>query len=132
MRTKDGPARVLTLLAVAVILMTVCVGCSSTAGQRQWGACAGIGAVAGAFAGGGTGVGLAIYTRGSHRGLGNPEEGELYRWGLSGGAIGAILGAGIGHELCDPEAEPRSVTYYSSSSSSSYTGTTTVPPPPNP
>jgi hypothetical protein len=131
MRTKDGPVRVLTPLAVVVTLMTLCAGCSSTAGHRQWGACTAIGATAGAFAGGGAGVGLATYTRGSHRGLGNPEEGDLYRWGLGGGAIGAILGAGIGHELCDPVVEPANVTYYSSSSSSSYSGTT-IPPPPNP
>ena len=131
MRTKDGPVRVLTMLAVAVILTTACIGCSSTANHREWGTCAGIGAMAGAFGGAGSGVALAMYTRGGHRGVGDPNDEDLVAWSVSGGVIGAIIGAGIGHELCDPEELPRNVTYYSSSSSS-YTGTTTVSPPPNP
>ena len=127
MRTKDGPLRVLTPLAAAIIMIGTCVGCSTNSYDRQMETCTGIGAAVGAMAGGGSGIAIRMYTRGNHRTIGDIPRDNLIAWGAVGGAIGTLLGAGIGHAVCQPngEASPRSVTYYGTQSSTTSTTTTT-------
>jgi len=100
------------------MLMTTCVGCSSNSTERQLDTCTGIGAAVGAMAGGSGGIFLRMYTRGGNRTIGDIQEDNLLAWGLGGGAIGAVLGAGIGRAVCSPNEEPRSVSYYTPQTSS--------------
>lgn len=123
MRTKDGPFWVLTPLAAAIILMATCVGCSTNSTERQLETCTGIGAAVGAMAGGSAGIGIRMYTRGGHRSIGDIEQWNLLGWGAGGGVVGALLGAGIGRAVCQPNEEPRAVTYYTPASSTSSTTT---------
>ena len=126
MRTKDGPIWVLTPLAAAVFMMATCVGCSTNSYDRQMETCTGIGAAVGAMAGGGSGLAIRMYTRGNHRTVGDIPRDNLIGWGVAGGAIGALLGAGIGHAVCQPTEEPRTVTYYGTQSSTTTSSTTTM------
>jgi len=127
MRTKDGPLRVLTPVAAAIIMMATCVGCSTNSYDRQMETCTGIGAAIGAMAGGGSGLAIRMYTRGSHRTVGDIPRDNLIGWGVAGGAVGALLGAGIGHAVCQPTTEaPRTVTYYGTQSSTTTSSTTTA------
>jgi len=111
------------------MLMTTCIGCSSNSTERQLETCTGIGAAVGAMAGGSGGIFLRMYTRGDHTGVGDIPKDNLIAWGVAGGAIGGVLGAGIGRLVCMPTEEPRPVTYYtpaSNSSTSTYSATTTT------
>jgi len=119
MRTKDGPVRALTTLAAVILLMTTCVGCSSNSTERQLDTCTGIGAAVGAMAGGAGGLFIRMETRGGNRTIGDISKDNLIAWGVGGGAIGALLGAGIGRAVCQPTEEPRSVTYYGTQPSAS-------------
>jgi len=111
-----------------MMLLTTCAGCASTS-QSQWGACAGIGALVGGLAGGAAGLGIADYTRGSHHE--QAKDVYVYPYSLGGGAAGAILGALIGHAICDSdETQNRPVTYYQPSPGTTYGTPATVPPPP--
>jgi len=121
MRTKDGPHLARALLAVAMLAMT-CAGCTSMNTEREWGTCAGIGALVGGLGGAGSGLAIANYTRSGHH-L-QAEDKYAYGYGFGGAAIGAIIGAVVGHEICDPEVQPRPVTYYRSSASTSSSSTT--------
>jgi hypothetical protein len=116
MRTKDGPYLAPALIAAAMMLAMTCAGCTSMNTEREWGACAGIGALVGGLGGAGSGLAIADNTHGSHR----EQAPEAYAYGYSfgGAAVGAIIGAVVGHEICDPEVQPRSVTYYRSNASS--------------
>jgi hypothetical protein len=126
MRTKDGPLRVLTPLAAAIFMMATCAGCSSNSYDRQMETCTGIGAAIGAMAGGGSGLAIRMYTRGSHRTVGDIPRDNLIGWGVVGGAIGALVGGGIGHAVCQPTEAPRTVTYYGTPSSATTSSTTTT------
>ena len=128
MRTKDGPSRVLTPLAAAIIMMATCVGCSTNSYDRQMETCTGIGAAIGAMAGGGSGLAIRMETRGSHHTIGDIPRDNLIGWGVVGGAIGAVVGAGIGHAVCQPTEQPRPVTYYGTTQSSTSTTTTSGTP----
>src|SRR5690349_4776722 len=124
MRTKDGPKR--ATLLVAILLLTTCAGCAS---QSDWGTCAGIGALVGGLAGGAAGLVIADYTRGSH----HEQAKDIYAYGYgAGGAVGGtILGAVIGHAMCDEdETQNRPVTYYQPSPGETYGNPAAVPPPP--
>lgn len=118
MRTKDGPVRVLTPLACALILMTLCAGCSSNSTERQLQTCTAIGAGVGALAGASGGLFLRIQTRGNHRSIGDIEKDNLLAWSAAGGGIGLLLGAAVGRAVCSPNEEPSSVTFYTPRSSS--------------
>jgi hypothetical protein len=127
MRTKDGPRVAPALFAAAAMLFAVSTsGCANinVNTQRQWGTCAGIGAFVGALAGGAGGLAVAEWTRGSHHH--QAEDKYAYAEGFGGGALGALIGAGVAHVTCDPELGANSnVTYYGNQSST--TTTTTAP-----
>src|SRR5258708_17631303 len=122
MRTKDGPHLAPVLLIAAMMLAMTCAGCASMNTEREWGTCAGIGGLVGGLGGAGSGLAIANYTRSGHRLQG--EDKYAYGYGFGGAAIGAVIGAVAGHEICDPEVQSRKVTYYRSSASSSSSTTT--------
>ena len=123
MRTKDGPYVAPALLAAVMLLAMTCAGCSTTSGEREWGTCAGIGALVGGLGGAGSGLAIADNTHGGHR----EQSAVAYAYGYSfgGAAVGAIIGAIVGHEICDPEEQPKNVTYYRSGESTSSTTSST-------
>ena len=85
---------------IAFALLVSVSGCSMQ--PRQLGQCAFAGAVIGGMTGTAAGVGIA-YLDTNH---GHPGTDKLAATMGGGGAVGAIIGAVLGHELCDPVIGP--------------------------
>ncbi len=81
--------------------LAMVAGCAQMGQPREWGQCAGLGAVAGAAAGAASGIVIADNTHGK----GESNNGKAI-FGGSGAAIGAIIGAVTGHFICDPIKPP--------------------------
>jgi len=96
-------ARAILASCLACGLVVAVTGCSTTSlQQRPLGQCALAGAVVGAMAGTGAGLGVA-YLDTDHGHPGTDKEAATM---AGGGAIGAIIGGTLGHYLCDPLATP--------------------------
>lgn len=76
-------------------------GCSTVSPPpRQWGHCGAIGGLLGFGAGTGAGYGIAVLNKA------HPDTSE-YAATMAGGAVaGGIIGAVVGHEICDPLIPP--------------------------
>ena len=88
--------RKLKTLGVCVLVASAATGCV----HRRWGMCAYLGGTTGAVAGGLAG-GLAFSQYGQ-----SPNTGETAAVAVGGVAGGAILGAVLGHVICDPREKP--------------------------
>ena len=96
-------ARAILASCLACGLVVAVAGCSNTSlQQRPLGQCALAGAVVGAMAGTGAGLGFA-YLDTSH---GHPGTDKEAAWMAGSGAVGAIIGGTAGHYLCDPFPTP--------------------------
>ena len=92
-------ARAILASCLACGLVMAVTGCSNTSlQQRPLGQCALAGAVVGAMAGTGAGLGFA-YLDTDH---GHPGTDKEAAWMAGSGAVGAIIGGTVGHYLCDP------------------------------
>ena len=88
--------RVLRPLAIGMLVLFVAGGCALR--ERRWGSCAMGGAIVGGVVGG-TAGGVAVNN------TGDPSDGERAAGIVGGGAAGALIGALLGHAICDPEIE---------------------------
>jgi len=77
-------------------------GCAANPQPRQFGQCTLAGAVIGGATGAAAGLGVAYLDQGH----GHPGTDKLAAHMGGGGAIGAIIGGVLGHELCDPLVTP--------------------------
>src|SRR6202046_938421 len=93
-------SRALLTGSIAFALLMSVNGCSSQ--PRPLGQCAFDGAVVGGMTGAAAGVGIAYLDPGH----GHPGTDKLAATMGGGGAVGAIIGAALGHELCDPVVGP--------------------------
>jgi outer membrane protein OmpA-like peptidoglycan-associated protein len=101
---KEVPARLrLRLMTGPALALMLCIGAISGCADlqpRSFGPCGAVGAGAGALLGGAGGAGI-VYGFSSHPGT------TEYGSAAGGGAlIGAVLGFGVGHYLCDPIVQP--------------------------
>jgi OOP family OmpA-OmpF porin len=89
--------RHLRTVAVGVLVVFLATGCALR--DRKWGSCAVMGGIAGATIGGVTG-GVAVNN--AQDDPTNYERGA----GIGGGIVaGGLIGAVLGHAICDPEKE---------------------------
>lgn len=100
MRRRTGSYLFAAALAALVSCLAGLPGCMHQ--QRQWGACAGVGAILGAGAVAASAMVIVDKVRV------HPDSRYDARgfYGVGGAAIGAGLGALAGHYLCDPVAVP--------------------------
>jgi OmpA-OmpF porin, OOP family len=98
MRHKSGFAQAAVIAVVALYMATI-TGCAS--GQREWGACAGLGAMAGAAAGAASGMVIINHTQGDSN---NASNNQRVWAGVGGAGAGALIGGLAGHFICDPIA----------------------------
>ena len=86
---------------LALGLVTAISGCSTQAPPpRHWGTCGLAGGVIGTAVGAGAGLGIAFLNKA------HPNTEQLAAPTAGGAAIGAIIGAVAGHEICDPLIPP--------------------------
>ena len=96
MRLKSKFTRSVAEIAMAALIGSALVGCSTQ--SREWGRCALLGGAAGAALGGGGAAGVASVTGPNHDSR-RDEEGTGAMMGV---VVGSIVGAIIGHYTCDP------------------------------
>jgi outer membrane protein OmpA-like peptidoglycan-associated protein len=89
--------RQVNTLVVALLVVSLTAGC--TLRDRKWGECAVGGGVIGAAVGGITG-GVA-----TNNAQADPTNGERAAGIVGGIAAGGLIGAVLGHAICDPEKE---------------------------
>jgi len=87
---------------LGICLLLTVSGCSTAPQPRPFGQCTLAGAVVGGATGAAAGLGVAYLDQGR----GHPGTDKLAAHMGGGGAIGAIIGAVLGHELCDPLVTP--------------------------
>ncbi len=98
-RNRYASAGALVGLACCIALAAGCGGMSQ---PREWGPCAGVGALVGAGAGAASGIVIVAHTHGH----GESQNDTRVYAGVGGAVVGAGLGALIGHFSCDPIKPP--------------------------
>jgi OOP family OmpA-OmpF porin len=86
---------------LTILALTVALTASGCATHRHWGMCAVGGGLLGATAGG-VGTGVIKFNAADN----TPSDRTMAGYTAAGAAVGGIVGALLGHYICDPVEEP--------------------------